>query len=63
MIEDPTSNITDPIIEKIETAFLVLYTIEMGLKIFGTGFILHKNSYIRDGWNVLDFIIGNYFIL
>ena len=36
---------------------LYLYTIEMFLKIIGLGFILRKNAYIRDGWNILDFII------
>ena len=29
----------------------------MGLKIFGLGFILNENAYLRDGWNILDFII------
>ena len=29
----------------------------MALKIIGLGFIIPKNSYIRDGWNILDFII------
>lgn len=29
----------------------------MGLKICGLGFVLNKNSYLRDMWNMLDFII------
>ena len=29
----------------------------MVLKIFGLGFILRKGSYLRDGWNILDFVI------
>jgi len=29
----------------------------MGLKIFGMGFIINKNSYLRDSWNCLDFLI------
>jgi hypothetical protein len=27
------------------------------MKIIGQGFIVHKNSYLRSPWNVLDFII------
>jgi hypothetical protein len=29
----------------------------MGLKMFAMGFILNKNAYLRDAWNVLDFVI------
>lgn len=34
-----------------------MYTIEMSLKIIGLGFIFSKGSYLRDGWNILDFVI------
>jgi hypothetical protein len=27
------------------------------MKIIGMGFCIHKNSYLRDGWNILDFIV------
>ncbi len=37
--------------------FLAIFIIEALAKIIGSGFILDKNSYLRDGWNVLDFII------
>jgi hypothetical protein len=29
----------------------------MLLKIFALGFILNKGSYLRDAWNILDFVI------
>lgn len=29
----------------------------MLLKISGLGFALNKNSYLRDPWNILDFVI------
>jgi len=29
----------------------------MFLKIFGMGFLFNKHAYLRDAWNVLDFII------
>ena len=41
----------------METVFLVLYTIEMGFKIFGLGFLFNSGAYLRDSWNILDFII------
>lgn len=37
--------------------FLILYTIEMSLKIIGLGFIFNRGAYLRDAWNVLDFVI------
>ena len=40
-----------------ETVFTVLSTGEMVLKITGLGFIFGKDAYIRDAWNVLDFVI------
>jgi hypothetical protein len=30
---------------------------ELVLKVIAMGFIMHKHSYMRDGWNVLDFVI------
>ena len=41
----------------METLFLVLYTIEMAFKIFGLGFFFNSGAYLRDSWNILDFII------
>jgi hypothetical protein len=29
----------------------------MILKILGMGFMLNENSYLRDGWNLIDFIV------
>ena len=31
--------------------------VEAVLKIIGMGFVTHKNSYMREGWNILDFIV------
>lgn len=36
---------------------LLMYTLEMLIKVFGHGCLFAKNAYLRDGWNVLDFII------
>lgn len=37
--------------------FLLLYCLEMFLKIFAYGFILNPGSYMRNSWNVFDFFI------
>jgi hypothetical protein len=37
--------------------FSVAFTIEFFLKAIGMGFIHHKNAYLRDGWNWIDFIV------
>lgn len=37
--------------------FTAIFTAECALKIVSYGFIYHKNSYLRDGWNWLDFIV------
>lgn len=41
----------------IEIAFTAIFLIEALLKIAGMGFVMHKNSYMREGWNILDFIV------
>jgi len=41
----------------MDTLFLALYTIEMGLKIIGLGFVFNRGAYLRDAWNVMDFVI------
>lgn len=37
--------------------FLTIYTIEMLIKVTAQGLFRYKNSYLRDGWNWLDFIV------
>lgn len=48
--QDSSFNMFDP-------SFLIIYTIEMLLKIFAQGFILKKHSYLRSAWNWIDFTI------
>lgn len=56
-LEDPNSETTTPFFYILDYIFLGLYTLEMILKIIGLGFILNKGSYLRDSWNILDFVI------
>uniref|UniRef100_A0A8C7KY91 Voltage-dependent L-type calcium channel subunit alpha n=1 Tax=Oncorhynchus kisutch TaxID=8019 RepID=A0A8C7KY91_ONCKI len=44
-------------IETVEYAFLIIFTIETFLKIIAYGLVMHQNSYVRNGWNMLDFVI------
>ncbi|CAD7685087.1 unnamed protein product [Nyctereutes procyonoides] len=44
-------------IEKVEYAFLIIFTVETFLKIIAYGLLLHPNAYVRNGWNLLDFVI------
>lgn len=37
--------------------FQYLYSIEMVVKILSLGFIMNAGSYLRDAWNILDFVI------
>ena len=43
--------------EDFELMFTALYTVEMTLKILGMGFVVGRGSYLRDRWNIMDFII------
>lgn len=37
--------------------FLYLYTVELVLKVLAMGFLFNRGAYLRDMWNVLDFVI------
>ena len=37
--------------------FLVIYTMEMVFKIIAMGFVMRAHSYLRDSWNILDFLV------
>ncbi|KAF8570730.1 hypothetical protein P879_02096 [Paragonimus westermani] len=49
-----------PLSEKLEMTekyFMGIFTCEASLKIIALGFILHSGSYLRNVWNILDFIV------
>ena len=37
--------------------FLVIYTVEMVVKVLAKGFIMDRYTYLRNPWNWLDFIV------
>merc|ERR1719483_1795196 len=44
-------------LEELEPVFMGIFTVEMCTKIVAMGFILHENSYLRNAWNIMDFIV------
>ncbi|XP_054713123.1 muscle calcium channel subunit alpha-1-like [Uloborus diversus] len=51
------SNYINAYLEKIEYVFLVIFTAECIMKIIAQGLVLHPGAYLRNTWNLLDFII------
>lgn len=44
-------------LEATEVYFLGIFCVEASLKIMALGFLLHKNSYLRNIWNIMDFFV------
>ncbi|CAJ0597810.1 unnamed protein product [Cylicocyclus nassatus] len=44
-------------LELTEPYFMGIFCLECVLKIIAFGFVAHKGSYLRSGWNVMDFIV------
>lgn len=42
------------IADKVDFVFLLIYTLEMILKIIAMGFFMRAHSYLRDPWNVVS---------
>ncbi|EGI70471.1 Voltage-dependent calcium channel type A subunit alpha-1 [Acromyrmex echinatior] len=44
-------------LESTEMYFLTIFCIEASLKIIAFGFALHRGSYLRNIWNIMDFFV------
>ncbi|XP_060156042.1 voltage-dependent N-type calcium channel subunit alpha-1B isoform X1 [Globicephala melas] len=44
-------------LDDTEPYFIGIFCLEAGMKIVALGFVLHKGSYLRNGWNVMDFVV------
>ena len=44
-------------LEATESYFLAIFCVEMCLKIVALGFVLHPGSYLRNVWNIMDFVV------
>ncbi|KAM4609952.1 dihydropyridine-sensitive L-type skeletal muscle calcium channel subunit alpha-1-like [Polymixia lowei] len=51
------SNNTNTSLESLEGIFLVIFTLECFLKIVAYGLVFHEGAYLRNCWNILDFVI------
>ncbi|XP_068599075.1 dihydropyridine-sensitive L-type skeletal muscle calcium channel subunit alpha-1-like [Brachionichthys hirsutus] len=50
------SNKTNSNLESLEYIFLIIFSIECFLKIVAYGFLFHADAYLRNCWNILDFV-------
>lgn len=58
--EDPTTghnSLLNQILYWVDVIFAVIFTLEMMLKIIDMGLLLHRGSYLRNGWNCIDCVI------
>lgn len=51
------SNNTNSSLESLEYIFMVIFTAECFLKIVAYGLVFHEGAYLRNCWNILDFVI------
>ncbi|XP_075241341.1 muscle calcium channel subunit alpha-1-like isoform X7 [Convolutriloba macropyga] len=51
------SNSINESLEIVEYVFLVIFTVECFMKIIAYGLFMHQGAYLRNGWNLLDFVI------
>jgi voltage-dependent calcium channel R type alpha-1E len=58
-MDDPMRNEseTPKFMSVADDIFQYLYTAEMVVKIVSMGFLFNDGSYLRDAWNILDFVI------
>jgi hypothetical protein len=53
--DSPLSTVTS--LPWAETTFTAIYVTEMSLKIMAYGFAFNQGAYLRDSWNIMDFLI------
>eukprot|EP00240_Pyramimonas_obovata_P006207 CAMPEP_0118945732 /NCGR_PEP_ID=MMETSP1169-20130426/42829_1 /TAXON_ID=36882 /ORGANISM="Pyramimonas obovata, Strain CCMP722" /LENGTH=315 /DNA_ID=CAMNT_0006891511 /DNA_START=300 /DNA_END=1244 /DNA_ORIENTATION=+ len=54
---EPDSSLPNRIAEYAELVFTIAFTLELMLNMVANGLIMHRGSYLRSGWNVVDFCI------
>ena len=37
--------------------FLAIFCVEATFKIVALGFVLHQGAYLRNAWNIMDFVV------
>jgi voltage-dependent calcium channel L type alpha-1D len=51
------SDMKNTVLENLEYLFIVVFTAECVIKVIALGFLFHPGAYLRNAWNILDFII------
>ena len=55
-VDNPLDQPSD-LLKALDLVMTILFGFELVIKVISLGFIAHKGSYMRSGWNVLDFLI------
>ncbi|KAG4062064.1 Sodium channel protein type 4 subunit alpha B [Phytophthora cactorum] len=55
-LQNPESTLATGL-KRLDTFFAIIFACEMVVKIVAMGLVLHKGAYLRNGWNILDFVI------
>ena len=50
-------NWRNKLVSSSEVSFIIIFSLGSIIKIMGMGFVAEKHTYLRDGWNVLDFLV------
>ncbi len=45
------------VFDKISRIITIIFIVEFVLKVIGLGFVTEPGTYLRDGWNKLDFVV------
>eukprot|EP01062_Namystynia_karyoxenos_P061079 TRINITY_DN5302_c0_g1_i1.p1 TRINITY_DN5302_c0_g1~~TRINITY_DN5302_c0_g1_i1.p1 ORF type:complete len:1975 (+),score=527.51 TRINITY_DN5302_c0_g1_i1:57-5927(+) len=56
-LDDPKAEEQEAWLQQADLVFTFLFTLELCTKVLASGLVLHPHSYLRSGWNVLDFVI------
>jgi hypothetical protein len=45
-------------VDRVNTVFTLVYATEAMLKIIAYGLFKHKTAYLREKWNIIDFVVA-----
>jgi len=51
------------VLNTLDIVFFCLFSLEVMIKVIAAGFVINKGSYLRNYWNVLDFIIVTFVMI
>ena len=54
---DPPGTEKEALLAKLEWIYLYIFTFELSVKMIGYGVLFHPDSYLRDAWCQLDFVV------